>query len=145
MRIIKAIFFILLGALFGFMGVHDYRNASFFDKTKVRVNVQKINNFEQLSTGKSKAYRAEILFEYNNRLYDVPTSITQWEYEQKSKIQKAPSDVLIYFSPITRQAYSQRALNYSRYRSKSSLSINIFIAFCCLLGALIVLFGKIRS
>lgn len=102
----------LCGLFVGIVGYLGKAELNTFNKTKIAVDVIKIEQFDRVPNGRSgSAYQAFVEFNYLNQTYRIRTVITQWEYQHQEQIQQYPKTLIkIYFSPVIEKGYSESSL-----------------------------------
>lgn len=112
-------------------------------RTKVKVEIDKIHNFRRISCGRgSPSYQSDVSFSYDNKAYQKQDSINALDYKQRKQLHKSPNQLVIFYSPVSQQVFSQRALVYNRYQNKNSIYLTLIMVIFCLGLVLHLMFYK---
>ena len=129
---------VVLGGLFvGITGFLSKQDIDTFNRSKVPIEIIKIEQFEQVYHGKSgNTYQVQVYFNYLDQNYKMIAVISKSDYQNKDQIQQFPEKMIsLYFSPLTKQVYSQSALEqYAPFISKTGFYFTMLYA----LGSLII-------
>lgn len=101
---IIAVVVVLCGLFVGITGFLSKQDIDTFNRSKVPIEIIKIEQFEQMYHGKSgNTYQVQVYFNYLDQNYKMIAVISKSDYQNKDQIQQFPEKMIsLYFSPLTK-------------------------------------------